>query len=50
MQCEWKLIDEEMNCYQTECNNIFYLSDGNLIENKIKHCCFCGKEIKELIR
>ena len=44
--CEWKLIDEEGNVYDTSCRNPHILIDGSPIDNNYEFCPYCGKKIK----
>ena len=45
MYCNWT---EQEDYYETECDMEFTLSVGDLKDNFIKFCPFCGKLIKEL--
>ena len=44
--CEWKLIDEEANVYDTSCRNPHILIEGTPKENNYEYCPYCGKKIK----
>ena len=46
--CEWKLWDEEMNCYETHCENAHILLDGSIKDNCYVFCPYCGRKIKEV--
>ena len=48
-KCDWIQEYEEADCYNTLCNNSFCLNDGNPVSNNMKYCCFCGKEINEIL-
>ena len=47
--CEWK-YDEDDDFYETSCDHGFYFGEGDVKENNIKFCPYCGKIIKELIK
>lgn len=38
-----------MDNWETTCGNRFILDDGTPSDNKMKHCCYCGKTLKEFI-
>lgn len=46
-KCIWN--QQEGGEYETSCGDAFNLNDGTLKENKMKFCCYCGKEIFELL-
>ena len=47
--CKWILEDEDRLGYLAKCKNImFYLAYGDIEENEMKFCPFCGKLIKEI--
>ena len=43
MKCEWTLIDD--GTYETDCKEMFSISEGTPAENKMDYCCYCGKEL-----
>lgn len=43
--CNWGYDSEGV--HETSCGQMFQLNDGTLKDNKMKYCCYCGKEIKE---
>ena len=43
-KCVWE-YDESDDIYISECGEAFQTYDGNLEENNITFCPFCGKEI-----
>jgi hypothetical protein len=45
--CEWKVDDSDYNTYKTGCDQYFTLIDGNLKDNDIKYCTYCGKTVTE---
>jgi hypothetical protein len=45
--CTWK-YDVMDDFYETECDESFFLTTGNLKDNHIKYCPYCGKRIEEL--
>lgn len=44
--CEWRMIDEEANVYDTTCRNPHILLEGSPTDNNYEFCPYCGKEIK----
>jgi hypothetical protein len=46
--CQWQL-DDWYGWYDTDCGEAFSVEAGSLVENKMKYCTYCGKEIKEVI-
>lgn len=44
--CEWRLIDDEANVYDTACRNPHILIDGSPEDNNYEFCPYCGKRIK----
>jgi hypothetical protein len=44
--CLW-IIDNDSGAWETECSNLFFITDGTPTENEMKYCCFCGKTIVE---
>jgi len=49
--CNWKKDNwDDDNVYNTECDNMFYLStDDTPEEHKFKYCPYCGGELKYAI-
>ena len=45
-KCKWK-YDEIHDVYTTGCNDAFTLESGNLEENNMKYCPFCGNIIEQ---
>lgn len=46
-KCNWGKefsIDDAIN-YKTDCDNMFYFSEGSPKEHEMDYCCFCGKKI-----
>lgn len=49
--CEWSIEEPDYDeTYFTSCGNAFYFTDGNIKENHVKFCPYCGKPIKEISR
>ena len=46
--CKWK-YDAYQNCYETDCDNAFQFTEGNVSDNGVKFCPYCGKIIEEEI-
>lgn len=44
--CEWTLMDEEFNAYDTSCGNPWCLEEGTPEDNKMIYCPACGRKIK----
>ena len=45
--CVWSVEDTDYNCYETDCGKSFILNDGDVKDNELIYCCFCGKKIEE---
>ncbi len=49
--CEWTLMDEEFNAYDTSCENPWCLEEGTPEDNKMIYCPACGrKTLMEILR
>lgn len=46
-KCTW--TDDEGGCWDTSCGHRFVVNDGTPSENSMAYCCFCGKEIEEVL-
>ena len=44
--CLWSLMEDDTDLWETSCNKEFVLTEGTPKKNKMRYCCFCGKEIK----
>lgn len=44
-RCEWQC--DEYGVWHTECDHMFIINEGGPMDNSMKYCCFCGKEITE---
>ena len=44
--CEWTLIDEDFNAYDTSCKSPWCLESGTPGDNKMNYCPYCGRKIK----
>lgn len=42
--CEWRHIALD-ECWQTRCDNAFYLESGTPAENHMKFCPYCGRRL-----
>jgi len=38
---------ESDRVYQTSCDHAYYFTEGGPVENAMKYCCYCGKELEE---
>ena len=47
-KCHWIQEDDEEIClWRTDCGEAFYFTEGTPTDNKLKFCCYCGKELIE---
>jgi len=44
--CSWNLISEDEDIWETGCGNAWYLTEGNIEENGMKYCPFCGGKLE----
>ena len=44
--CRWGLYNEDDNTWDTDCANIFPISNGTPFDNNMRYCCFCSKKIE----
>lgn len=44
-KCVWQC--DEYGVWHTWCDHMFIINEGGPIDNSMKYCCFCGKEITE---
>ena len=42
--CAWDQ-DGEGGPWATDCGEFFELNDGTPADNRMKHCCYCGKDL-----
>jgi hypothetical protein len=49
-ECRWLQDgDEDSNIYMASCNRRYFeLNDGTPTDNRMKHCCYCGKPLVEV--
>lgn len=46
----WQDGDSDSGTYSTSCGHYFSITDGTPEDNKMSHCCYCGKKLaQELI-
>ena len=46
----WQDGDSDSGTYSTSCGHYFSITDGTPEDNKMSHCCYCGKKlVQELI-
>lgn len=43
--CSW--IVDEYGIWHTDCDKMFVINEGGPIDNGMKYCCYCGKELVE---
>ena len=50
-QCEWKeeIQPDGDSLWETSCGQTFCFNGGTPTDNKMKYCCYCGKELKETL-
>lgn len=44
--CEWS-FDEYSGCWDTSCEQSFYLDDGTPEENSFRFCPYCGSRLTQ---
>jgi hypothetical protein len=44
--CSWNLMSEDEDIWETGCGNAWYLTEGNLEDNGMKYCPFCGGKLE----
>lgn len=50
VMCAWEQENddpEDTNNWHTNCGNDFILIEDGPLDNGMKYCCYCGKEIKQ---
>ena len=50
-KCSWAQSEDWDNPgdYYTSCGDAFSLNEGTPDENDMKFCCFCGKELIQIL-
>lgn len=48
-ECKWQFDPDNgmADVYETGCGNAWEFTEGNLKDNKITYCPYCGGKIKE---
>lgn len=46
-KCGW--TQDENGAWETECGNMFEVTDGTPYENDMKFCPYCGKALAEFV-
>lgn len=46
--CEWSTDSRDGEVYETSCGRAWQFIDGNLSENSLKFCPFCGGHVKDV--
>lgn len=48
--CDWQLDpdNDTADVYETSCKNAWEFTEGNLKDNEISFCPYCGKRIEEI--
>jgi len=44
--CHW--YEDEDGVWHTDCEKMFVLNTGTPTENKMRYCCYCGKNLVEV--
>lgn len=44
--CAWR--EDEDGTWETDCGQAFVFVDDGPVENGMKYCCYCGKQIDAL--
>ena len=44
--CNWT-HDLDTDSWDTDCDEKFQLTNGNPKQNKMKFCCYCGKQLTQ---
>jgi hypothetical protein len=49
-ECRWLQDgDEDSGVYMASCNQRYFMfEDGTLTDNRMTHCCYCGKPLVEV--
>ena len=47
-KCKWTQ-DDWHGAYDTDCGQCFSINAGTLVENGMRFCCYCGKELEEVV-
>jgi len=49
-ECRWLQDgDEDSGVYMAGCNKRYFMfEDGTLTDNRMSHCCYCGKPLVEV--
>jgi hypothetical protein len=49
-ECRWLQDgDEDSGIYMASCNQRYFMfEDGTLTDNRMSHCCYCGKPLVEV--
>lgn len=46
--CTWHYVDDiDHDCWETDCGEAYTFIDGSPHDNKMKFCCYCGRELIE---
>lgn len=44
--CKWQ--EDENGNWETECGDMFSLTNGTPHENQMAFCCYCGNELQQI--
>ena len=48
-KCKWA-YDDNYDMWETECGEAFCLESGGPIDNKMKYCPYCGKQLVQTLK
>lgn len=46
-ECGWTFADDDTGAWRSDCGVVWVFIDGGPSENEMRHCCGCGKKLKE---
>ena len=46
-ECVWKHENDESGYYETACGHAWQFTEGNLKDNRVVYCPYCGGLIQE---
>lgn len=46
-KCEWKQDEDQHGLWETDCGNLFDITEGTPHENGMNYCPYCGKHLVE---
>lgn len=46
--CKWQESDDETNCWDSDCGELFQLNTGTPTDNNMRFCCYCGGALEQV--